>query len=49
MTTAVHPIPQDMHTITPHLVCEGAAAAMEFYKQAFNAVETARLADPRLP
>jgi PhnB protein len=46
MTTAVQAIPPDMHSITPHLVCEGAAAAMEFYKQAFNAVETARLADP---
>jgi uncharacterized glyoxalase superfamily protein PhnB len=32
-----------MSTVTPHLVCEGAAAALEFYKKAFNAVETMRM------
>lgn len=42
----VAPIPPDMHTVTPHLVCEGAAAALAFYQRAFNAVETARMADP---
>ena len=36
------PIPEGMHTVTPHLICEGAAAAIEFYKQAFDAVETSR-------
>ncbi|WP_432379881.1 VOC family protein [Duganella sp. P38] len=30
-------------TITPHLVCEGAADAIEFYKKAFDAVEIMRL------
>ncbi len=45
MNTA-QPIPEGMHTITPHLVCAGAADAIEFYKQAFNAVELSRLADP---
>jgi uncharacterized glyoxalase superfamily protein PhnB len=40
------PIPQDMHTVTPHLVCRGAAAAIEFYKQAFGAVEAGRLPGP---
>ena len=39
----VKPIPDDMHTVTPHLICAGAAAAIEFYKKAFNAVEEARL------
>ena len=39
----VKPIPEGMHTVTPHLVCAGAADAIEFYKKAFNAVETARL------
>jgi uncharacterized glyoxalase superfamily protein PhnB len=29
--------------ITPHLVCEGAADAIEFYKKAFDAVEIMRL------
>ena len=36
------PIPEGMHTVTPHLICDGAAAAIEFYKQAFGAVEIAR-------
>ena len=42
----VKPIPDDMHTVTPHLVCAGAAEAIEFYKKAFNAVEEARLPGP---
>jgi uncharacterized glyoxalase superfamily protein PhnB len=40
------PIPAGMHSVTPHLVCAGAADAIEFYKKAFNAVETARLPGP---
>jgi uncharacterized glyoxalase superfamily protein PhnB len=36
-------IPQGMHSVTPHLVCAGAAKAIEFYKQAFGAEEGARL------
>jgi uncharacterized glyoxalase superfamily protein PhnB len=39
----VKPIPDGMTAVTPHLVCAGAAAAIEFYKKAFNAVETARI------
>jgi uncharacterized glyoxalase superfamily protein PhnB len=35
-----------MHSVTPHLVCDGAAAAIEFYKQAFGATEVARLPGP---
>ena len=27
-------IPEGMHTVTPHLVCAGAADAIEFYKKA---------------
>jgi PhnB protein len=45
--TKVKPIPDDMHTVTPHLVCAGAADAIEFYKKAFNAVEEARLPGPK--
>ncbi len=37
-------IPAGMHTVTPHLTCEGAADAIEFYKKAFNAQELSRLA-----
>jgi PhnB protein len=42
----VKPIPDGMRTLTPHLVCAGAAEAIEFYKKAFNAVELARLPGP---
>ena len=42
----VKPIPDGMHSLTPHLVCDGAAEAIEFYKRAFNAVETMRLPAP---
>lgn len=44
--TTVKPIPEGMHTVTPHLICAGAAEAIEFYKKAFNAVEISRLAGP---
>jgi len=43
--SVVKPIPDDMHTVTPHLVCGGAAAAIDFYKKAFKATEEGRLAD----
>ncbi|MBA2435682.1 MAG: VOC family protein [Verrucomicrobiota bacterium] len=39
-------IPQGMHTVTPHLICDGAAEAIEFYKQAFGAVELSRMLSP---
>ena len=40
------PLPEGMHTLTPHLVCAGAAEAIEFYKRAFGAVETMRVPAP---
>jgi uncharacterized glyoxalase superfamily protein PhnB len=43
----VKAVPDDMHTVTPHLVCAGAAEAIEFYKRAFGAVEIARLPGPQ--
>ena len=43
----VKPIPDGMHTVTPHLVCAGAAEAIEFYKKAFNATEEGRIAGPQ--
>ena len=42
----VSPIPEGMYTVTPHLVCDGAAAAIAFYKQAFGAVEEGRMDGP---
>src|SRR5688572_30523272 len=45
-TPRVKPVPDGMHTVTPHLICAGAADAIEFYKKAFNAVEGGRLPGP---
>jgi uncharacterized glyoxalase superfamily protein PhnB len=42
----VKPVPEGMHRVTPHLICAGAAKAIEFYKKAFGAVEEARLPGP---
>ncbi|SAL85878.1 glyoxalase/bleomycin resistance protein/dioxygenase superfamily protein [Caballeronia arvi] len=44
--SAVDPIPQGMHSLTPHLVCAGAAEAIEFYKRAFDAIELGRMPGP---
>ena len=44
--TQVKPIPDGMHTITPHLICAGASDAIAFYKKAFNATEQGRLPGP---
>jgi PhnB protein len=46
MMPNVKPIPEGMHTVTPHLVCAGAGDAIEFYKKAFNAEELSRLPGP---
>ena len=43
--SAVKPIPDGMHTVTPHLICDGAAGALDFYKKAFGAVELSRMPD----
>jgi len=43
MTAKANPIPEGMHTLTPHLVCDNAAKAIEFYKKAFGAEEGGRL------
>jgi uncharacterized glyoxalase superfamily protein PhnB len=43
----VQAIPDGMHTVTPHLICAGAAEAIDFYKKAFGAVEMGRLPGPR--
>jgi PhnB protein len=45
-TPAVKAIPEGMHSLTPHLVCAGAADAIAFYVKAFNAVEQMRLPGP---
>ncbi|MGZ5007553.1 MAG: VOC family protein [Methylobacter sp.] len=40
------PIPDGYHSITPYLMIKGASEAIEFYKQAFGAVEIFRLSHP---
>jgi PhnB protein len=45
-SSMVKPIPEGMRTLTPHLVCAGAAAAIEYYKKALGAVELSRLQGP---
>src|SRR5579859_1665071 len=45
--TKVKPIPDGMHTLTPHLVCADAVAAIEFYKKALGAAEMGRLLGSR--
>lgn len=46
MNAQVKPIPDDMHTLTPYLVCAGAADAMAWYQRAFGAVDCGRLEGP---
>jgi PhnB protein len=46
MPSKVKPIPEGYHTATPYLVVNGAAAAIDFYKKAFGAIELFRLPGP---
>ena len=39
----VNPVPDGHHTLTPYLICDGAAAALDFYKRAFGAEEVFRM------
>ena len=45
-TSKVEAVPSDMRTVTPHLICDGAADAIEFYKKAFGATEICRMPSP---
>jgi uncharacterized glyoxalase superfamily protein PhnB len=42
----VNPIPPGFGTLTPHIICRGAADAIAWYKKAFGAVEVTRSAMP---
>lgn len=39
-------IPEGYHSVTPYLILKNAAAAIEFYKRAFGAVELFRMEAP---
>ncbi len=45
-TKAKNAIPQGYHTVTPYLVCKGAAKAIDWYKKVLNAQETMRMPGP---
>lgn len=40
------PIPEGYHSITPYLIIDGAAAALDFYRDAFGANEVMRMPSP---
>ena len=42
----VNPIPAGYHSVTPYLSIKGAAAAIDYYKEAFGATELFRMAGP---
>jgi len=42
----VKPVPDGYHTVTPHLVLDDCAKAIDFYKKAFGATETVRMPAP---
>jgi PhnB protein len=44
----VKPIPEGYHAVTPYLIIDGAAQAIDFYKQAFGATELFRMADSHI-
>jgi len=43
---SVKHIPEGYHSVTPYLIVRGGAAAIEFYKKAFGAVELFRFPTP---
>jgi PhnB protein len=46
MSNEVKPIPEGYNSVTPYLIVNGAARAIEFYKQAFGATVTVRMDGP---
>ena len=42
----VRSIPEGYHSITPSITCKGAAKAIDFYKEVFNAKEITRMTMP---
>ncbi len=46
MSTSTSPIPDAYRAVTPYLIVNDAAAAIEFYKKAFGATEFMRMPGP---
>ena len=43
---ALNPVPEGYHSVTPYLIVNGAARAIDFYKMAFGATEIMRMPGP---
>ncbi|MEE8152585.1 MAG: VOC family protein, partial [candidate division NC10 bacterium] len=46
MAKAAKPIPEGFHSVTPHLIIQNAAQAIDFYTKAFAAQELSRMPGP---
>jgi PhnB protein len=46
MSSTVKPIPDGYQALTPYLIVDGAARAIEFYQKVFGAIELMRMASP---
>ena len=46
MKNHVKPIPKGYHSVTPYLIVDNAAAALDFYSRAFGAQEKVRMPGP---
>ncbi|HYH86522.1 MAG TPA: VOC family protein [Pyrinomonadaceae bacterium] len=46
MSNEVKPIPEGYHSVTPYIIVNDGARAIEFYKQAFGATELFRMDAP---
>src|SRR3984893_13179550 len=46
MAKAKNAVPEGFHTVTPQLICDNAAQAIDWYKKALGAEEVARAAGP---
>ena len=46
MVSKVKPVPDGYNTVTPYLIVDNAAAAIEFYKNGFGAMELFRIPAP---
>jgi len=46
MAGKVKPVPEGYHSVTPYLIMDGAAKAIDYYKRAFGATERMRMPAP---
>lgn len=44
--TRVKPVPEGYHSVTPYLIVDGGAQALDFYTRVFGAAERMRIATP---